>query len=603
MKIFRFFFVVLIVCSLLTVSFAQEQKPPNKEQTELETKGFELLTEVTGEAASLKVAENRIFIYSIASRLFWGKDRKLARQFAQNAANELIEIQNSPKVRNQFGQEGANYWFYILNNLRGQFLTQLQQKDAPFALEILYATRSSELNNLVQIYQQIIAQTGKNPDLSNYKQEERDKLQKAITEIHLEQAIKKEIAKNDPQKLAENIRETFAKELSSYQFLSDLDFLNEKDHELAQRVLSEIMVKLADADFSNHSKSYVAYLFYTRFLADQNKPKNKDSAAKNKPLEFDEKGIKAIANKEFDYLLKKNLTDYNFNFVERVLYLKKILPARFPEIKSKYEEAKGSNREWIDSLETTEKLGENPTLNQIIENSSKLETYSKTDYYKKSIRKLFETESQEKIAQLLDQIPDEKDREAALDYLNIVSAEKKSKLENAAEAKQAVLQIKSSQEKVAKFINLAISYHEKKTDESRKIAEDLMGEAGKLVKEKPATYTEFTALLPVIAGYASVKPQKSFDLILPIIEQSNELINAYILLTNYNDNGYPYVSDNEIIFGAQDGYHSFNGRYREIARKLATSDFEKSKNLVKSFQRADVRIMAKLILIESVLQK
>lgn len=234
MKIFQFFFVVLIVCSLLTVNFAQEQKPLNKKQTELETKGFELLTEVTDEAASLKVAENRVLIYSIASRLFWEKDRKLARQFAQNAANELIEIQNSSKVRNQFGQEGANYWFYILNNLRGQFLTQLQQKDAPFALEILYATRSSELNSLVQIYQQIIAQTGKNPDLSNYKQEERDKLQKAITEIHLEQAIKKEIAKNDPQKLAENIRETFAKELSSYQFLSDLDFLNEKDHELAK---------------------------------------------------------------------------------------------------------------------------------------------------------------------------------------------------------------------------------------------------------------------------------------------------------------------------------------------------------------------------------
>ncbi|MBA4184023.1 MAG: hypothetical protein H0X49_08430 [Acidobacteria bacterium] len=160
------------------------------------------------------------------------------------------------------------------------------------------------------------------------------------------------------------------------------------------------------------------------------------------------------------------MMENDYNFVERVIYLKQILPERFSEIKAKYEKARsvlGVLNEWADDAETTEKLGENPTLKQIIENSSKLGTNSKTEYYKKAVGRLFETESQEKIAQMLNQIPEEKDRENALDYLNSLAAEKKATQESPAEAKQAVLQIKSDKERIAKLIGLAISYHQRKT--------------------------------------------------------------------------------------------------------------------------------------------
>ncbi len=80
------------------------------------------------------------------------------------------------------------------------------------------------------------------------------------------------------------------------------------------------MQNLASADFSNYSKSYVAYWLYRRFLAVRNKPVNQNSSEKNKQLELDEKSIKAIANKEFDYLLTKTLTENDYNFVERVIY-------------------------------------------------------------------------------------------------------------------------------------------------------------------------------------------------------------------------------------------------------------------------------------------
>lgn len=606
MKVFRHFLLILVVFSLFNLNYAQENRtqtlPKSKEKLELETKAFELLSEVIDETATLKLAENRSYISSLAATLFWEKDEKLARQLFHSAANELIKSQNTPKSRRQTNIENTDYYRnLIFNNLRGQLVFRILPKDAELASEILYTTRPSELANAVQTYEQIIAQTGKKPDLSNYKQEERMKLEAAITEIQHEQQIKKEIAKKDPQKLAENIRESFAKEMTSYGFLDDLEILNKKDHALAQKVLSEIMQNLASADFSNYSKSYVAYWLYRRFLAVRNKPVNQNSSEKNKQLELDEKSIKAIANKEFDYLLTKTLIESDSGFVERVIYLKQILPERFPEIKGKYEKAKGVLKEWADDAETTEKLGENPTLKQIVENSSKLGTNSKTEYYKKAVGKLFETESQEKIAQMLNQIPEEKDRENALDYLNSLAAEKKAIQESPTEAKQAVLQIKSDKERIAKLIDLAISYHQRKTAKSQKIAEDLMDEAGKLVNETPETYTEFTALLPVIAGYASVNPKKAVDLISPLVGKSNELIDAYVLLANYDDARYPYVSENEILLGGQDGYYFYKGRYGEIVKKLTENDFDKSKNVIENFKRADVRILAKLILIESIL--
>jgi len=123
------------------------------------------------------------------------------------------------------------------------------------------------------------------------------------------------------------------------------------------------------------------------------------------------------------------MMENDYNFVERVIYLNQILPERFPEIKAKYEKARsilGVLKEWADDAETTEKLGENPTLKQIIENSSKLGTNSKTEYYKKAVGRLFETESQEKIAQMLNQIPEEKDRENATGLSKLAGGGKKS---------------------------------------------------------------------------------------------------------------------------------------------------------------------------------
>ena len=605
MKFLYFCLTALIIFSLLTCTFAQEIKsqdpPKSKEQIELETKTYELLSLTADEISSLKLAENRAFAYAIVGKLYWEKDEKLARRMFGNAISELTQAQNNPKRRSQLGDQNYNYWSTVHNLLRDWVVYSILPKDAEMALAVFYATRTTEIESAVQFYRQITAQTGKSPYSSVLKQEDKDKISNASLEIWKEQNLKKEVAKNNPQMMAENLRESIAGSVNFQNILPDIEALNKKDHDTAQKILDEFIDKLSGDDYLAGVKGYVAYLLYEKFLETQKKSSAQVVGDKNNELKFDEKRIKAIAVKKLNELLTPDTMQEEFNFVENAIYIKKVLPERYAELKPKLEKLKNS-KERIDDMEAEDKLGDNPTIAQVAENTANLYPTTRNNYYGNAVNKLLKSESQEKIAQMLQKIPDEKDREIALEYLNRLTAGK-TKNDNLDDAKKAALQIKNEKDKIAALVNLAISHHQKNTEDSQKIAEDLMTEAGAFVNQTPATETDFERFLPFIAGYAEIKPEKAFEMLPPVIEKSNELINAYVVLLNYHDKSYPYVEENEMIFGAQDGYGSYSGVYGRIIKKLAANDFERTANLIKTFQRSDVRIAAKLILAQSVLAK
>lgn len=598
------FSIFFISAAIFAQSAETTEKAKSKEQIEFEEKAYRLLSKTVDEAASLKLAENRIAVSIAAGSLFLEKDEKLARQIIRSAAAEFVALQSQSNFR--FKADQPNYQVHFLNNLRGRLILSIPPKFAEFALEILLTTRSPELAENVRMYQQITEETGKNPNLSDYKAETANNLQNALYEIGIEQNIRLQIAKSDPQKWAETIREAFSKDLDTSGILNSLNELNKKDHDTAQKLLDEILGKLADADFSNsYGKAALTFAVYASFLHAQKTQKAAERTLneKNKNLTFDEKSVRAIAANEIDYFSKEAETKDAGYFVQKAAYLKQILPERFRAIEKKYETArKNVYGGYIESAETAEKLGDDPTLEQIIENSEKLDRYRKEKYYQNAVGKLLETESEEKIAAKLERIGDADDREKALDYLKSLAAKKNGEQNSLSQAMKAIGEIKSKNERIAALVNLAISYDQKKTEESRKIAQDLMDEARKSVKEIPETDTEYEAIFPVISGYAQIDPAKAFDLIAPIARQSNELIEAFVVYMNYQDKNFSIVKDREMIFAALDSY-SYKARFGAIIRTLAQNDFERTENLVNNFQRQDARIMAKLVLAESILSK
>src|SRR5262245_21293699 len=106
-KVFSAVHTVVIILSLVSSPLAQTprqrlgiQAPPPQEpeQTEeekkaakeLEAKALALIDEMVAEAASLRLAENRVYILTHASDLLWERDEERARALAREAMNQVV---------------------------------------------------------------------------------------------------------------------------------------------------------------------------------------------------------------------------------------------------------------------------------------------------------------------------------------------------------------------------------------------------------------------------------------------------------------------------------------------------------------------------------
>ncbi|HMB26981.1 MAG TPA: hypothetical protein VKS99_02705, partial [Blastocatellia bacterium] len=104
-KVFSSIRTVIIVLSLVSSTSAQTmrqrigtQPPPEPQQTEeekkaakeLEKKALGLIDDMVAEAASLRLAENRIHILTGASDILWARDEERARALVREAMDQAV---------------------------------------------------------------------------------------------------------------------------------------------------------------------------------------------------------------------------------------------------------------------------------------------------------------------------------------------------------------------------------------------------------------------------------------------------------------------------------------------------------------------------------
>ncbi|MGI8642282.1 MAG: hypothetical protein ACR2MG_20315 [Pyrinomonadaceae bacterium] len=106
-------------------------------------------------------------------------------------------------------------------------------------------------------------------------------------------------------------------------------------------------------------------------------------------------------------------------------------------------------------------------------------------------------------------------------------------------------------------------------------------------------------ILKVAAGFAVIEPDKAFPYLTPMIDMTNDLMTANALLAKYNKRDTTF-KQGELIFT-----QNINGaftRYGKELGALAKADFGRTQGLVGQFRRDDVRILAKLLIAQSVLK-
>lgn len=142
----------------------------------------------------------------------------------------------------------------------------------------------------------------------------------------------------------------------------------------------------------------------------------------------------------------------------------------------------------------------------------------------------------------------------------------------------------------------------------KELATEIMRDAEGLVNPNPKNYQDFIYTWMLAAGYAESNPDKAFPILEDAIGRANNLITAFVSIGEFIDVTEEMIADGEVQVGAFGG-GMIRGLSKELGvaestlQTLTKADFEKTKALTNRFDRAEVRVLAKMLVLRSVLGK
>jgi hypothetical protein len=534
--IFRRFFTLIFLCVVFSaVSLAQV--PPTvpdakkeKAAVELEKTALEMLEQTVGEAATLKLSENRALVYVMAGDTLWLKNEKRARQLFRNAANEIIQANNAPADKsNPTTSDEAMFGRMEIHNLRQMLVQTLATHDAEMALELLQTTRPAEIAAAMLNYLSPAAEQ----DSASNQISQRQRNFKIEQEIQLEQSIAARAAEQDPQRAAKLIRASLSKGLS-FEVMNSIVKVGEKDIELANKLLGEAIGKLLESDFSKRPNDiHFAVNMLGAFTEPRRAhPKNKVAAQ----LKLDEKTLKDLANKIADSMLKTtSAPEGYFIFNSAMPFLEKLIPERFALLRQKQTELIKQIPKEFGFREMPRSLSDpNATPEELLAEAAKADSQMRGAFYYQAASRAIANGEEEKARSLLQNLPGGKERDDALGQLDTALAAKHLQAGKLEEARKIIDRMNIGNSKLEQIVGLAVASHRLNTKESKEGALKLMDEARQMVNDLPEDRDETEGLLKVIVGYAVIEPARAFAMLTPIVEQANDLINAGAILAKFN---------------------------------------------------------------------
>lgn len=142
----------------------------------------------------------------------------------------------------------------------------------------------------------------------------------------------------------------------------------------------------------------------------------------------------------------------------------------------------------------------------------------------------------------------------------------------------------------------------------KELAASILKDAQALVNPDPRNAQDFLLTWMLASAYAESDPDKAFPLLQDTISRLNETIAAFIKVGEFVDTAGEMIQDGEVQVGMFGGsmvrdMTSNLGVAQGTIRTLARADFSKTRNLTNSFDRPEVRIMAKMLVLRAILAR
>ena len=210
---------------------------------------------------------------------------------------------------------------------------------------------------------------------------------------------------------------------------------------------------------------------------------------------------------------------------------------------------------------------------------------------------------------ILKEVTDREEAEAKLGRdVQSLGGKELSKEERDRIVKEARAKIAKTKGKDAKIMAISMLAAQIARGGDKDLAAQIMKDAERLVNLQPKNYQDFLYCAMLASGYADVDPDRSFSLLTDTIFRLNDTISGLVKTAEFIDVDGEMISDGEFQVG-QFGGSMIRDLGADLAiaqptiQKLSAADFAKTKALTNDFDRPEVRVLAKMLVLRSVMEK
>lgn len=561
-------------------SSAVAQKEKEVEQRrELEKKTLALLNDLASSAYSLKLPENRIFVLTSAADLLWTFDEKRARNLYWEAINSLGLIATpSRRTGETMSREErikAQQAYLSVYSLRRTLLRQVAHRDPQLALEMLRATRQPPPKD-------------SKPE-SSFPDDSR-----------LEQDIATEVAARDPAYALQLARESLGKGLS-FELLRLIQQLNEKDSEKASQFAAEVITKLRP---TNVAADFRASTIAIQFLQNSRMPDptgpvaNPADGLKILRLSDEQKRelVDILTNAALSASANSNLIFYIPQVMEEI---QQFFPERRLAVEQKVAAFNETLPKRMRDQNTFNDLIRRGNPEEIVRRAASESELDRLALYKQAAIMAVARGTADSFRDLVSkEIKDDDEREKVLERLDAEQISLAAHRKQIDELKDLLPRIRRKEERARAMVETALILKEQGEDAA---AVALLDEAAAMIKADWKSETQTNALLTLLSAYALIDPPKAFALAERTIDQANSQISMLLLLDRVVKTG--AVKKGEITL-EQAGVMPLDlllFKYGKGVAALAKTDFIRTRALADRFERSELRVMARLLIVKGIL--
>ena len=602
----------LLVLMLGAISASAQEVAPSptadeqqQEKAEKQKRAFILLEQVVDEAQLLRLPENRIRMQIGAAELLWESNEGRARSLFSQAAEGLAEMMRAPNPDAGANERRNSNQMRMPTQLRSELVLTVARYDAPFAYQLLAATRPPTSEATASGF--------------NFEDD-------------LEQRLLAQVASLDPKLALQNAEDLLAKGKYPGSLIDVLIQLRAKDKDAAAKLEEKLLKRLVAANMLTTSEAgslalsllqtgpRAANTAATEATPSRNQPylaaggyadlmgsvidaalRATPQAATNQARTNRGRGrgglnqtqanaIPTLSAAELEQMNARRLLNGLQMLLPRV---DQVLPARAQAVRQKITEVGLNNNQRANVNQMFSNLEQQNSAG-LVAAAAAAPAAMQPRIYRRAALKALDEGNPDLARQIAADHLEGNTRDSILKEMELVQLTKKADGEAIDEARRMIANLPADEQRVDMLLQLAGRTH----SANPKLALQLLEEARQVTNKRATSYQQLELQLRVADAFRDIEPDRSFEIIEPGIMQLNELLAAASTLSGFEVNVF---REGEMPLQGGNGLSAMVARYGQRLGALATKDFERAQTLANRFQLSEPRIVARLAIVRGLL--